>query len=173
MKLQSIAKEAAACRAAWAAMPDATAGVHIHHEIVAEKLTEPIEARITYILNEKPKTEQALRLRLMRPVTASAWAEYEKVRASARAEYEKVTASAWAEYDKVTASAWAEYDKVTAPALAEYKKVTASALAEYKKVTASAWAEYKKVTASAHQAICPTPDCPWDGQSIFGGRNSR
>jgi hypothetical protein len=39
-------------------------------------------------------------------LTASAWAEYKKVRASARAEYEKVTASARAEYEKVTASAW-------------------------------------------------------------------
>ena len=118
MKLQSIAKEAAACRAAWAAMPDATAGVHIHHEAAAETLMEPIAARITYILNDKPKEEQALRLRLMRPVTASA-----------RDEYVKITASAWDEYDKVR--------------------------------------------ASAHRAICPTPDCPWDGRSIFGGRNSK
>ena len=184
MKLQSIAKEAAACRAAWAAMPDATAGAHIHDEVPAEYLTEPIENRIAYILNTKPRKEQALRLRLMRPVTAPAWAEYEKVTASAQAEYEKVTASAQAEYkkvrapalaeyEKVTASAQAEYKKVRAPAWAEYEKVTASAQAEYKKVRAPAWAEYKKVTASVHQAICPTPDCPWDGRSIFGGRNAR
>ena len=158
MKLQSIAKEAATCRAAWAAMPDATAGAHIHHEVAAEKLTEPIEARIAYILRVKPKQEQALRLRLMRPLTASALGEYQKV-----------TASAWAEYEKVTASAWAEYQKVMASALAEYQKVEASARAEYQKVTASAWAEYDKVMASAHLALCSTPDCPWAGGSIFGG----
>ena len=138
MKLQPIAKEAAACRATWAAVPDATAGVHIHHEIAAEKLTEPIESRIAYILAEKPKKEQALRLRLMRPVTAAAWAEYDKVAASARAEY-----------DKVVVSALAEYNKVVAP------------------VKAPARAEYDKVRAAAHLAICPTRGCLWDGRTIF------
>jgi len=150
-------------------MPDATAGVHIHHEAPAEALTEPIERRIEYILSTKPKKEQALRLRLMRPISAPAWAEYEKATASALAEYEKATAPAWAEYEKATASALAEYEKATAPAWAEYEKATAPAWAEYWKATASARAEYEKATAPAHRAICPTPDCPWDGQSIFGG----
>ena len=94
LKLRSIATEAKACQAAWAAMPKATAGVHIHHEYVAEKLTEPIENRIAYILSDKPQKEQAIRLRLMRPVTAPAWAEYDKVTAAALAEYDKVTAAA-------------------------------------------------------------------------------
>ncbi len=181
MKLHSIVREAVACRAAWAAMPDATAGVHIHHELVAEKLTEPIEARIAYILSDKPKEEKALRLRLMRPVRAAAWAEYDKVTAAAWPEYDKVTAPARAEFDKVRAAAWAEYDKVRAPAQAEYYKVTAAALAEYDKVSvaawaefdkvrAAAWAEFDKVRAAAHQAICPTQDCPWNGRSIFGTR---
>ena len=124
MKLKSIAREAADCRAAWAAMPEATAGVHIHHESADEALTEPIEKRIAYILDYKPEAEQALRFRLMRPIKAAALAEYNKVKASA-----------WAENDKVVAAARAEYDKVTAP---------------------------------AHKAICPTPECPWDGRSIFG-----
>ena len=38
--------------------------------------------------------------------------------ASARAEYDKVRVPAWAEYDKVRASAWAEYVKVEVPAWA-------------------------------------------------------
>jgi uncharacterized membrane protein len=82
-------------------------------------------------------------------LTASAWAECEKVTASAWAECGKVMASAWAEYKKVTAPAWAEYEKVTAPAWAEYKKVRASAQAECEKVRDSAWAECEKVRASA------------------------
>ena len=114
MNLLTIAEEAAACRAAWAAMPGATAGAHIHHETVAEKLTEPIEARIAHILAEKPRGEQALRLRLMRPIEAPAWAEYEKVVAAART-------------------------------------------------------KYQKVVAAAHARLCPTPVCPWAGESIFGG----
>jgi hypothetical protein len=156
MKLQSIAKEAAACRAAWAAMPGAKAGVHIHHEIAVEALTEPIENRIAYILREKPKKEQALRLRLMRPVEAPALAEYQRV-----------TAPALAEYQRVTAPALAEYQRVTAPALAEYLRVKASAWAEYLRVEAPALAEYERVEAAAHLAICVS-DCPFYGRTIFG-----
>ena len=79
LRLKSITREAADCRAAWAAVPEATTGVHIHHVVVAETLTEPIEKRIAYILAKKPKAEQALRLRVMRPVVVPAWAEYKKV----------------------------------------------------------------------------------------------
>src|SRR3990167_974384 len=84
--LKSIEEEAKDCRAAWPAQPHATVGLHIHHEIVAEALTEPIEHRIAYILSNKPKEEQALRLRLMRPIRAPASAEYERVTAAAAAE---------------------------------------------------------------------------------------
>ena len=155
MKLHSITREAADCRAAWAAAPEATAGAHIHHEQPFEALTEPIENRIAYILSDKPKKEQALRLRLMRPVTAPAWAEYWKVRAAAWAEYEKVED----EYQRAKAAAWAEH---------QYEKATVAAWAEYEKATAPARAEYQKATAAAHARLCPTPDCPWDGGSIFG-----
>jgi len=112
-KLRSIAAEAKACRAAWAAMPDATAGAHIHHGSGPfELLRKPVENRIAYILSDKPKSEQALRLRLMRPVTAPALAEYERV--AAWAEYERRTAPALAEYERV--AAWAEYERVRAAA---------------------------------------------------------
>ena len=79
LTLLSIDEEEALCRKAWAAKPRAKAGVHIHHEHAAEKLTEPIGTRIDYIRTNKLESEQALRLRLMRPVEAPAWAEYEKV----------------------------------------------------------------------------------------------
>ena len=114
LDLKSIDQEAADCCAAWAQMPDATAGLHIHHEIIAEDLSEPIEHRISYILREKPKPEQALRLRLMRPIQQSALAEYNRIQQSA-----------WAEYNRIRQSASAEL-----------------------------------------HAGC-TPDCPWDGKTIF------
>lgn len=146
MKLQSIPAEDRACRAAWAAMPDAVAGAHIHHEAPVELLTEPIENRIAYIRSEKPEAEQALRLRLMRPVSTAAWADYEWA-----------VAPAWADYERIEDKAWAEYERV-------------KAWAEYERVKAAAWAEYKRFVAVAHAAVCPTPDCPWDGFSIFGGK---
>ena len=106
----SIKSELAACRAAFAAYEaehgePARYAHGLHHELAFEEITEPIENRITYILDYKPRKEQARRFSQLRPVTAAAWAEYDKVTAPALAEYEKVTAAAWAEYEKVTAAA--------------------------------------------------------------------
>ena len=84
-ELKSIADEAEDCRAAWAAMPGATRGLHIHHGEPVDVLRQPITNRIAYILDEKPKAEQALRLRLMRPLTAPALKIYEEARAQAHA----------------------------------------------------------------------------------------
>ena len=105
MKLKSIEKEAADCLKAFKNFKVGGMVIHCHHEELAEKLSEPANNRINYILKEKPKKEQALRLRLFRPIQGQAWAEYEKV----------------------TGPAWAEYEKVTGPALAEYEKVKGQA----------------------------------------------
>ncbi len=79
MKLKSIEEEANDCRKAFAQSEGADYAVHGHPEELYEKLYENPEDRILYILKEKPVNEQALRLRLFRPVTGTAWAEYEKV----------------------------------------------------------------------------------------------
>ena len=47
-----------------------------------------------------------------------------------------LTATARAEYERVKAPAWAEYERVKAPARAEYERVTATARAEYERVMA-------------------------------------
>ena len=115
----------------------------IHHQIIAEPLTEPLADRIKYILTQKDQSERAVRLKALRPVMnpdglqagcAKARAAYAK----AQAECDK----AWAEYDKAGAEydkAWAGYDK----AWAECAKARAEcdkAGAEYDK----AWAECNK-----------------------------
>jgi hypothetical protein len=114
--LLPIPAEASACRAAWKDMPVGTMAWHCHHEALSEVLTEPAENRIAYILSDKPKHEQALRLRLFRPAPtlAPAWAEYNRVQVPALAEYNRVNAPAWAEYNRVNAQAWAEYKRVEA-----------------------------------------------------------
>jgi len=84
---------------------------HVHHEILAEPLTEPIEDRIAYIRESKPIAEQELRLRLLKPVVGILPAKYAAARAgynAARAGYN----AAWAEYDAARArydAAGAEY----------------------------------------------------------------
>src|SRR5574337_766887 len=100
LKLGTIDEEAAACRAAWAAMPDAKYGVHIHHKELAEPVSAPIENRITYILSNKPENERALRLRLMRPITAMQYKVYNEAKASAWKAYDEATAPAWKAYDE-------------------------------------------------------------------------
>ena len=41
---------------------------HVHHELLFEALTEPIENRIAYIKEAKPKYEIETRLRLLKPI---------------------------------------------------------------------------------------------------------
>ena len=137
MKLQSIAKEAAACREACMEAKVGDPMWLLHHELLLEWLTEPVENRIAYILSEKPKREQARRLRELRPVkgplpktVAAAWAEY---------------AAAWAKAD----AAWAKSD---------------AAQAEYDAAWAEADAAWAEITA-LHLAECP--DTTWNGRSIF------
>src|SRR6266568_4417980 len=98
--LRSSAEEAAACRAAWEGSTVKYAW-HLHHEQLIEELTQPASARIAYILSQKPKKEQALRLRLFRPASQEAF----KAMAPARAAYDKAVASARAAYDKAMAPA--------------------------------------------------------------------
>jgi hypothetical protein len=168
MKLKSIKEEANDCRKAFAQSEGADYAVHCHHSELYEKLGENPENRILYILKEKPVNEQALRLRLFRPVERPALAEYKKIEGPALAEYKKVERPALAEYEKIEGLAWAEYGKVERLALAEYEKIKGLAWAEYGKVERLALAEYKKIKGLAHKGlICSEPDCPWDGDSIF------
>jgi hypothetical protein len=126
---QEIQQELAACRAAWAAQPDAKFGWCIHHEIELELLTETIENRINYILTDKPKREQALRFLNMRPFSVVP-AELDKAGAEldkAGAEWRKASAEwrwrkASAELDKASAEwnkACAKWDGKEAAHLAD------------------------------------------------------
>ena len=140
--LGTIAAEAKACRAAFANSKVGDAAWCLHHERLIETLTEPAEARIAFILSDKPKAEQARRLREFRPVLGPLPEPY------ARASAEYVRASA--EYDR----AWAEYDRASA----EYD----GAWAEYD----GAMAETMPAFEAQHRAECP--DSTWNGRSIVG-----
>lgn len=65
---------------------------HLHHEELMEELTEPVENRIAYITANKPTSEIATRLRLLRPVRDQERADIDKAIASARAAYYKAIA---------------------------------------------------------------------------------
>jgi len=149
MNLKSIAEEEADCRAAFVGIAVGAFVLHCHHNSLLEVLTEPEENRINYILCDKPEAEQALRLRLFRPVSPEhTGPELDK----ARAELDK----AYAELDK----ARAELDKARAK-LDKARAKLDKARAEWAKARAE-WAK-----AGHHAAICP--GCPWDGTTIFAG----
>jgi hypothetical protein len=81
LKLGTIAEEAATCREAFKGYAVGGLVLHCHHEKLFEYLVEPAENRIAYILQDKPESERALRLRLFRPLrqeTLKADAEWEK-----------------------------------------------------------------------------------------------
>ena len=128
---------------------------HVHHNVLIEPLTEPIENRIKYFKKFKPKSEIELRLKLLKVVKGKlpkefveAWQEYNEARQKdveawqkydealqkyyeARQKYDEI----WQEYDK----AWQKYDEA-------YKK-------------------YESQILALHKKECP--NCSWNGKTIF------
>jgi len=82
---------------------------HIHHDILMEILTEPLENRIKYIKDYKPEDEIELRLKLIKPVKGKLPSELiEADQARAKAYQAQVKAyQARAKEDQV----WAEADQ--------------------------------------------------------------
>ena len=128
---------------------------HIHHDVLTEPLTEPLQNRLDYIRATKPQSEVETRLRLIAPVTVELPAALDKAwvaSVTARAAYDKALAArdkAWAAYD----TAWVAYDK----ARAAYVKARADAAPELERL---------------HALDCPAAlagTCPWDGKTIFPG----
>ena len=146
--LGTPAEEAALCRAAFVGVKVGARVWHCHHMKVVEKLTERAGNRIDYILTYKPDAEQALRLRLFRPVR-----------------HDAAVAPARKAYDAAVAPARKAYDAAVAPAQAAYDAAVAAARKAYDAAVAPAQAAYDAAVASAHERECP--GCPWDGSTIF------
>lgn len=146
MTLKTIADEAADCRAAWAAHPEAKWGIHIHHgDAVIERLTQPIQDRIDFILNFKAEAEKPLRLRLLRPILCEVPSKPD----ASRVEFEAAEAE-WAEINHfhTETQAWVDGWKVWYVAYMKWNTVVKE------------WAE------THHAEFCQA-DCPWDGKTIF------
>ena len=78
---------------------------HVHHNVLFEALTEPLETRIAYITEQKSRDETpeqiALRLRLLKVITGPEIEEYDRLVQPARAEYNRIVQPARAEYDRI------------------------------------------------------------------------
>ena len=101
----------------------------IHHEVVAEQLTEPLANRIECILTQKNASERKVRLAALRPVK-----NQESV-ASAQKAYKEAIAPAWNVYDEaITPVEKAYYEAIEAVAAARKARdeaITPQWTAEY------------------------------------------
>ena len=108
MNNQELETALALCREAWTAHPEATHAWCCHHEGLYEKLTEPAENRIAYILNNKAAREQVCRLNNFRPVT---WqSECDSLDADYRAKCDPLYADLRAKCDPLYADYWAKME---------------------------------------------------------------
>lgn len=143
---------------------------HVHHDVVVEPVLAPLEERREQIRDCKPEAEVPLRLRLLKEVRGNlpdaveqaalaacqAWAACLLARAAHR--------STWAAC--LLASAARELAK---DAFQEASAAYGLADAVYGKAQVAygrALRDNMPAVLALHAVECP--DCPWDGQSIFG-----
>ena len=153
MKLKSIKVELELCRKAHENVKVGDWAWLIHHEILVERFTEEPESRIKYILEHKPKSEQAERLRWMRPLVEDAEILADSGYRKATAELAKAKAE-WAKASVELDKASADWDKSRAKwenAMAERCEATAELLSR----------------ASAPHYRRLFPDSPWNGKTLF------
>ncbi len=128
---------------------------HVHHQVLAEFLTEPLANRIAYIKAEKPEREVPIRLKWLTPVQGEIPTSLDKAGAAyvkARAAYVKAEA-AYVKARAASDKAWAAYEK----ALAAYVKARAA----YAKALAAARPALEVMHAIEH------PGCSWDERTLL------
>ncbi len=130
-ELGTIEQEAADCRKAFEGVAVGAPVWCCHHERLAERLEEPAENRIRFILSHKLVGEQARRLREFRPMLdASKYADYEAKRAALYADYKAKCAALYADYEAKRAALYADYEAKRAPLYADYKAKWAALYAD-------------------------------------------
>ena len=180
--LKSIEEEAEDCRKAFEGVEIGSLVLHCHHEVLSERLSESAENRIAYILDYKSQNEQALRLRLFRPVSQDvinrstnrqkAYADCQKADADCR-KADAARQDAYVYSQKAYADcrkAYADYQKADADlqkAAADYQKADA----ELDKADADLRKACVELGTLVHLDVCK--DCPWDGQTIFPSSHRR
>lgn len=146
LELKSIKEEAAACRKAFVGVKAGRFVLHCHHGIIIEDLYGGPRDRIAHILRHKHVDEQALRLRLFRPLPANI------MRTKLAAAVNRLQREATLLTKKV--------DRL--PYGSEYKKVNDKAERLWDR---HAKAETKFINA-VHKKYCD-PNCLWNGETIF------
>jgi len=137
---------------------------HIHHDILCEVLTEPLQNRIDYIKSDKPTGEVKTRLRLLKRVRYP-----EKLPLEWRKAYTKLeeARTKWMKANTKQREADAQWKEVCA----KWEKVYVNweeAHAKWRENHAKweeTYAKYLPQIEALHKEECP--DCPWNGATIF------
>ena len=172
--IKSIEEELADCRQAFAEHPDAKTVWCCHHEVLVEELTDPFEARISYILSDKPEEERAVRFRNFRPVKNEAtiarpYKDYKTATEKTRADYIAATiARPYKDFSAAiaTAQAWKDYRAAVSKTWEAYYAATAKAVEVY---DAAIKLVEKPLVDLLNQEW---PDHTWNEGSIFKDKNS-
>ena len=124
---------------------------HVHHDVMVEALTEPIETRAAYITENKEPEEVPLRARLLKRVQGALPTEVvqaEEARDQAREAYHQAR--------EACGQARGACDQREARDQAE-------------EAYFQAWEACAPAIEALHAQECP--DCPWDGHTIFTRKN--
>lgn len=183
-------------RARFAAMPDAEYAFHLHHEKLFEALRgEGGKERIDYLMANKPLTELAVRLRLIRPIPNDRLPEkidlgkiagekstaYSKAKAALDKKKTELTRARTLLDNALYLSYGSTQSRITAmraaiDAFAE--AVEASGIIEAEALVTTTQREYEAVKFQTgtgldpvamdalHKELCEA-DCPWNGKSIL------
>ena len=129
---------------------------HIHHQELLEPAVEPIKNRIEYIKAEKPKDEQELRLKLLRPVRG----KLPEAMLIAAKPFVKV-ARAYSRAAKAYYNPRAAIDGPEAIREREARVIQVAAQRVFKSLVEKNMPEI----IALHDKECPK--CPWNGKTIF------
>ena len=117
---------------------------HIHHDVLCEPMTYPVEDRIAFIKANKPSSEVETRLRLMQPVRGKLPPRFAKACAARAAARSAARSAAWA------SAAWSAARSARSAARDAYDKALNVS---------------RPALERLHRKECP--GCPWNGHTIF------
>ncbi|MDZ4346136.1 MAG: hypothetical protein U1E51_27300 [Candidatus Binatia bacterium] len=130
--------------------------LHVHHDLVCEILTAPIEERIQ-LIKAKPTHEIPTRLKVLRELTDEEVMRLPETFRQALAAHAK----AWVAHAKSLA-AWDPQDRL-AWDQAGMAYIQAEAALRQAEVACAGELE------TWHKSVC-LPDCPWNGKTLFPKR---
>ena len=167
--MKSIEEEAALCRARFAGVEVGSWVRCCHHKLIAERLCEPAENRIRYILTEKPVKERPRRLHEFWLIPEPLAGDYEAKVDALDADYRAKVAALYADYRAKHNALYADYRAKHNALAGDYEAKHNALAGDYEAKRDALAGDYEaKRDALDAPIVAMVPDTTWDGESIFG-----